>query len=65
MADVDDLKILSGGAMRVLMLDVVPLFERASGAKVEIEFGLTSVLKKEIEDGASIRHRPATAAGTR
>jgi molybdate transport system substrate-binding protein len=50
MADAN-LKILSGGAMRVLMLDVIPLFERASGAKVEIDFRLTSVLKKEIEDG--------------
>jgi molybdate transport system substrate-binding protein len=46
------LKILSGGAMRSLMVDLVPLFERASGEKVEIEFRLTSVLQKEIEDGA-------------
>jgi molybdate transport system substrate-binding protein len=45
-------KILSGGAMRSVMTEIVPLFERASGAKVEIEFRLTSVLKKEIEDGA-------------
>jgi molybdate transport system substrate-binding protein len=47
------IKILSGGAMRSLMLDVVPLFERASGAKVDIRFALTSVLQKEIEDGAA------------
>jgi len=46
------IKILSGGAMRPLMADIVPLFERASGAKVEIEFRLTSVLQKEIADGA-------------
>ncbi|MFY9694748.1 MAG: substrate-binding domain-containing protein [Xanthobacteraceae bacterium] len=46
------LKILSGGAMRSLMTDLMPLFERATGAKVEIEFRLTSVLQKEIEDGA-------------
>ncbi len=46
------LKVLSGGAMRVLMVEVLPLFERANGTKVEIEFRLTSVLKKEIEDGA-------------
>lgn len=46
------LKILSGGAMRSLMVDLVPLFERASGEKVEIEFRLTSVLQKQIEDGA-------------
>jgi molybdate transport system substrate-binding protein len=33
------------------MAEVVPLFERASGAKVEIEFRLTSVLRKEIAQG--------------
>jgi len=53
MAAADEIKILSGGAMRSLMIDIVPLFELASGAKVEIEFRLTSVLKKEIEDGAA------------
>jgi molybdate transport system substrate-binding protein len=47
------IKILSGGAMRSLMLDVAPLFERASGTKVDIRFALTSVLQKEIEDGAA------------
>src|SRR5277367_3260791 len=47
------IKILSGGAMRTLMNDAVPLFERASGVKVEIEFRLTSVLMKEIEAGAA------------
>jgi molybdate transport system substrate-binding protein len=47
------IKILCGGAMKSLMVDVVPLFERTSGAKVEIRFALTSVLKKEIEDGAA------------
>jgi molybdate transport system substrate-binding protein len=45
-------KILSGGAMRSLMAEFVPLFERTSGATVAIEFRLTSVLQKEIEDGA-------------
>jgi molybdate transport system substrate-binding protein len=47
------IKILSGGAMRSLMLEAVPLFERASGTKVDIKFALTSVLQKEIEDGAA------------
>src|ERR1700730_15441858 len=53
MAIAKTIKILSGGAMRSLMVEIVPLFERASGAKVEIEFRLTSVLKKEIEDGVA------------
>ena len=39
--------------MRTLMMEVAPLFERASGTKAEFEFRLTSVLKKEIEDGAA------------
>lgn len=45
------IKILSGGAMRTLMVDVVPLFEHATGHKAEIEFVLTSALTKRIEGG--------------
>jgi len=52
MTETRAIKILSGGAMRSLMLDAVPLFERVGASKVEIEFRLTSVLKSEIEDGA-------------
>jgi molybdate transport system substrate-binding protein len=48
----DALKILSGGAMRALLVEAVPLFESASGVKADVRFALTSVLKKEIEDGA-------------
>jgi molybdate transport system substrate-binding protein len=47
------IKILSGGAMRPLMVDIVPLFESARGIKIEIEFRLTSVMQKEIEAGAA------------
>ncbi|HTS39596.1 MAG TPA: substrate-binding domain-containing protein [Xanthobacteraceae bacterium] len=47
------LKILSGGAMKSLMVEAVPLFERHAGVKVEIKFALTSVLQKEIEAGAA------------
>lgn len=47
------IKILSGGAMRPLIAEAVPLFERASGVKVDVEFRLTSVLQKEIEAGAA------------
>lgn len=46
------IKIFSGGAIRPLMTEAIPLFERANGARIEIEFRLTSVLKKAIEDGA-------------
>jgi molybdate transport system substrate-binding protein len=47
------IKILSGGAMRTLMVEVVPLFERATGHKAEIEFALTSALTRKIEAGAA------------
>jgi molybdate transport system substrate-binding protein len=52
MATPGPIKILSGGALRTLMVEVVPLFEAANGVKVDIEFRLTSVLQKEIEAGA-------------
>lgn len=45
------LKILSGGALRPVMAETVPLFERASGGKVDIEFRLTSALRKAIAEG--------------
>jgi molybdate transport system substrate-binding protein len=47
------IKILSGGAMRTFLTEIVPLFERANGTKVEVEYRLTSVLKKDIADGAA------------
>ena len=47
-----NLKILSGGAMQGLLTEVAPLFEHGNAAKVELRFGLTSALKKEIEQGA-------------
>jgi molybdate transport system substrate-binding protein len=47
------LKIISGGAMRPLMEQAIAQFERSNAATIEIEFRLTSALKKAIEDGAS------------
>jgi molybdate transport system substrate-binding protein len=48
-----NLIILSGGAMRPLLAEAMPLFERAHGVKAEVRFALTSVLAKEIEQGAA------------
>ena len=53
MVGTNQIKVLSGGAMKSLMLEIMPLFERATGSKVDIKFALTSVLTKEIEDGAA------------
>jgi molybdate transport system substrate-binding protein len=52
------IKLLSGGAMRPLLAEALPLFERAAeaqsgGAKVDVRYALTSVLAKEIEAGAA------------
>ncbi|HEX3506577.1 MAG TPA: substrate-binding domain-containing protein [Xanthobacteraceae bacterium] len=47
------IKILSGNAMRTFLSEIVPLFEQSNGAKVEVEYRLTSVLKKDIEEGAA------------
>jgi molybdate transport system substrate-binding protein len=47
------IKVLSGGAMKSLMAEAVPLFERNSGTTVDIRFALTSVLQKEIEGNAA------------
>ena len=52
-AIISTIKIFSGGAMRPLMMQALPLFERTNGATAEIEFRLTSTLKKAIEDGAA------------
>jgi molybdate transport system substrate-binding protein len=51
MTDTKTIKLLSGAAMRTFLTEIVPLFERANGAKVEVEYRLTSVLKREIAAG--------------
>jgi molybdate transport system substrate-binding protein len=48
-----EIKLLSGGAMRSFLVEAVPLFERASGAKADVRYALTSVLSKEIADGVA------------
>jgi molybdate transport system substrate-binding protein len=47
----ETIKVLSGAAMRTFLAEIVPLFEQANGAKVDVEYRLTSVLKKEIAEG--------------
>lgn len=49
---VNAIKVLSGGAMRPLLVEAIPQFERASGTKADVRFALTSALIKEIEAGA-------------
>ena len=47
------IKILSGGALRPLMAELVPRFEHAHGMTIDIEFRLTSALKQAIAAGAT------------
>src|SRR6185312_12487621 len=48
-----EIKLLSGGAMKLFMEAVTPHFERASGHKVTLQFAPTLAQKKLIEDGAA------------
>jgi molybdate transport system substrate-binding protein len=51
-SQVRSLKIFSGGAMRPLLRELVPRFERAHDASIEVEFRLSAALKRAIQDGA-------------
>jgi molybdate transport system substrate-binding protein len=47
------LKIFSGGAMRPLLRELVPRFERAHAVTVEVEYRLSAAVKRAIQDGAA------------
>jgi molybdate transport system substrate-binding protein len=47
-----EITVLSGAAMRGLLDEAVPLFERTGSARVSVRYALTSVLVKDIENGA-------------
>jgi len=49
----EEIVVLSGGAMRRFMTEVIPLFERAGGHKVAIRYALTREMQAEIEAGAA------------
>lgn len=48
-----DIQVLSGGAMRRFMAEAIPLFERASGHRIAIQFAVTREMKAAIEAGAA------------
>ena len=47
------IKIFSGGAMRPLLRELLPRFERAHAVAVEVEYRLSAAVKRAIEDGAA------------
>ena len=52
-ANAAEIKVLSGGGIRSVLQELVPRFERASGHKVTIKFGISNQLKEAIEGGES------------
>ena len=50
-ADAAEIKVLSTVAVKAVMEELIPQFERASGHKVVIQFGTTAVLKNQIDAG--------------
>jgi ABC-type molybdate transport system substrate-binding protein len=55
------LKILSGGAMRPLLRELMPRFEREHGITAAVEFQLSAALKRA-PGRRHIRHRGFAAA---
>jgi ABC-type molybdate transport system substrate-binding protein len=47
-----ELKIFSDGAMRPLLRELMPRFERAHAVAVEVDFRLSAVLKRAVQGGA-------------
>lgn len=52
-ADAGEIKVLSTVAVKAVMEELIPQFERESGHKVVIQFGTTAVLKRQIDAGES------------
>lgn len=50
-ANAAEIKVLSTVAVKAVMEDLIPEFERESGHKVVIQFGTTAVLKRQIDAG--------------
>ncbi len=48
-----DIKVLCSNGFQSVMLELQPQYERATGHKVAVRYGLAAVLGKEIEDGES------------
>jgi molybdate transport system substrate-binding protein len=50
-AQAADIKVLCSNGLREVMLDVAPEFERATGHKLNLTFGLAAAFKQKIEAG--------------
>jgi len=52
-AQAAEIKVLCSNGLREVMLDVAPEFERATGHKLNLTFGLAAAFKQRIEAGES------------
>ncbi len=50
-AQAAELKVLCSNGLREVMLELAPAFERASGHKLNLTFGLAAAFKQKIEAG--------------
>src|SRR5258708_16182561 len=62
-ARADDIKVLASNGVRASLDELVPRFERSSGHKVSVTFGLAAQIKRDIEAGAALDLPVITAPG--
>ncbi len=62
-ANAADLKVLASNGVRGTLEELAPTFERATGDKLTIIFGLAAVLKRQIEAGEAFDLAILTSAG--
>src|SRR5579864_1057996 len=48
-----EIKVLASNGVKAALEELAPAFERQTGNKVTIEFGLAAVLKRNVEGGAA------------
>jgi molybdate transport system substrate-binding protein len=58
-----DIKVLASNGVRGTLEELAPAFERATGNKLAITFGLAAVLKRQIEAGEAFDLAILTSAG--
>src|ERR1700704_1838738 len=58
-----EIKVLASNGVKAALEELAPAFERATGHKVVIVFGLANVLKRQIEAGEAFDLAILTSAG--
>jgi len=62
-ANAADLKVLASNGVRAALEELAPAFERETGNKLVISFGLAAALKRQIESGEAFDLAILTSAG--